>query len=170
MNRRPGLSIVESVVSLGIIAGLMVAALNAVSAARVRQTAETRRDVAILLAQDLMTEILVQAYDDPEAGAGFGVDSGESGTGRKAYDDLDDYDYAADDLPTSPPQYPDGSPMLWASAYGRRVDIAYVNPSSLGTTRQTDGGIKRITVTIYRDGVEVLRLVSFRTQAAEVTS
>ena len=93
-TRRPAqraFSMIEATISIVIVAGMLVAAVTTVgAAARARQTM-TGRELGALLAQQLMSEILPLAYEEPEDTPAFGLESPESTDSRAAYDDVDDY-------------------------------------------------------------------------------
>ena len=89
---RRGMTLIEAVISMMIVAVMMVAALQTVgTTARHRQAqASLRRGPA--LARDLISEILPNRYVDADAGAVFGPETGEAVSGNRAgFDDVDDY-------------------------------------------------------------------------------
>ena len=103
-NRR-GLTLIEVVASTMIVGLMAVAALNALAAATKSSNSIGNRAVAAGLADELMSEIMMQSYSDPDGSPVFGHESGESTSVRSAFDDVDDYD----GWNASPPQYRDGT-------------------------------------------------------------
>lgn len=156
-----GFSLVEAVISIVIVAGLFVVALNTLGASRTSRAATTQRSSALLLAQDLMAEILQRPYADPDQTPAVGLETGESTGDRTRFDDVDDYlGWSA-----SPPQYPDGTKIPWATAYKREVDGIWVNPKDLAQTSVTETGAKRIDVTVSFRDRKLITLHAVRTNA-----
>lgn len=126
-----------------LVVGLMlVAALNTVGASRVTQTRNAEQSLGPMLAEDLMTEILSQAYEEPVDTPGFGRES-ESGGDRADWDDVDDYDGWS----ASPPQTKDGTDIPDLDGWGRSVIVQWVTPTMLNVVgANTD--VKRIDVTV----------------------
>jgi hypothetical protein len=139
---------------------LLVAALQTVAAARSGEYKLAERNRALLLAQDLMAEILQQAYADPAYGPGsFGLGADEVTGNRSLFDDVDDYD----GWQASPPQNKDGSVIPWATGYKQAVSVMWVVSGSLSTRSLAETGIKRIEVTVERAGRPVVVLDAYRT-------
>ena len=155
-------SLIEAVVSVAIVGGLFVAAMNTVGASRTRQSKNAQRQRALLLAQDLMAEILQHDYWDPVSQSGMGPDASEAAIGnRSLFNDVDDYaGWSA-----SPPQHRDGSTIDWADAYKRNVAVVWLNPNDLSQTSSTETGIKRIRVHVEYNGRELVALYAIRTEA-----
>lgn len=139
-----GMSLVEAVISMGIVSVMMVAALQMVgSAARTRQAQASHRR-APALARDLMAEILPNAYSEPDGVAVFGPEAGEAGGDRTAFDDVDDYNGWS----SQPPQGKDAANMANLVGWRRAVVVEYVDPANVENVLATDTGLKRITVTV----------------------
>jgi len=151
----------EAVLSVFIVGVVLVAALHTVGASRAAQQKVGDRARGMLLAQDLMTEILQYAYEDPASGPGsFGLGADEVGDGsRSLWDDVDDYEGWS----ASPPQRADGEPIEGFVGWGRRVAVDWVDPDDLTQTLLYDSGVKRITVTVTHHDVPVASLVAVRT-------
>jgi hypothetical protein len=64
-----------------------------------------------------------------------------------------------------PPQNKDGTVVPNAADYEQRVTVAWVNPANLSQTVGANSGVKRIQVTINRQGRGVITLTAYRTQA-----
>jgi len=162
---RPALTLVECVISIAIVGVMLVAALDTVGAARSTQRKTADRTRGTLLAQDLLSEILQQDYEDPSAGAGsFGLEPGEAGSGdRSLFDDVDDYDGWSD----SPPRQKDGAVLTGFSGWERSVAVRWVPPGNIGAVQPSDTGVKQVTVTVTRDGAVVTTLVALRARAMD---
>jgi MSHA pilin protein MshD len=156
-----GFSLVEVVIATLVVGLVMVAALNSVGAYIRGQQHVANRGRAVMLANDLMTEILTRSYEEPDDSPVFGPEPGEGAVSRADYDDVDDYH----GLNNSPPLDRNGAPLAGGDPWQRAVTVEYVDPDSPGTTVGSDQGVKRITVTVYRDDTELARLVTLRARA-----
>jgi prepilin-type N-terminal cleavage/methylation domain-containing protein len=163
-RRHRAFSMVEVVVSAAIVGVMMVAALNTVAASKLGQQNTGDRGKGALLAQQLMAEILPQAYADPEQpDQGIQIDSNESSYPRTDYDDVDDYN----GWTASPPENKDGTVIPNRSAWARSVTVVWANAADPTQTSVIETGIKRITVTVTRGGDEVAALTALRTLARD---
>ena len=158
---RPAFTLVEVVVASAIVSVLLVAALTTAVSARVSYYKLAERNRALQLAQTLMAEILQQAYADPAAGpTSFGVGADETATDRSTFDDVDDYGGWV----ACPPTNRDGSVIPNAADYEQRVTVNWVSPTDLTVIAVANTGVKRIQVTINRQGRKVITLTAYRTQ------
>ncbi len=159
---------VEAIISMLIIGVMLVAALNTVGAAKVTERKAADRSHGVLLAQDLLSEILQQAYEDPDLAAGsFGLAAAEIGDGSRAlWEDVDDYH----GWTASPPEAKDGTVIAGFKNWERQVHVAWVDPADLETVVGGNQGAKRITVTVLYNGVQVAELVAVRTNKADAAS
>lgn len=146
------------------IVGLMaVAALEALAAAMKSSNSIGNRAVAAGMADELMSEIMMQSYSDPDGSSIFGHESGEPTNLRSAFDDVDDYD----GWNASPPQYRDGTAIPDRTSWRQRVTVVYVVPTSLTQTSNTDQGAKRIRVQIEYLGAVLADQYEFRSDTDE---
>lgn len=154
-----GITLVETVLSLLILGGAFVAALNTIASARGAQAIVTQRQLGLLLAEDLMAEILSQAaYQE---GLVFGPEIGETSAGRASFDAIDDYN----GWRSAPPVDADGNKIAGAERYSRQVEVAYVKLLNPATTSLIDEGVLRITVTVRAGQKVVASLTAYRTNA-----
>lgn len=158
--RRRGLSLIEVIVSIPLVGVALVAALNTVGASKTSQFKNTEMREAHLLAQQLMGEILLQDYADPDLGfTSFAIESGEGNTGnRSLFDDVDDYDL----WQASPPQQRDGTVMSHLPDWKRTVTVNWLNTSDL-TLSVTTTEIKHIRVKVKRQGRLLCTLDAYKT-------
>jgi Tfp pilus assembly protein PilV len=156
--RRGGFSLLETVISTLLVGLILVSSLKSVGAILTQREAVADRQQAVWLADQLLTEILETAYEDPDGSAEFGPE--ESG-GRALFDDVDDFHK----WQSSPPQMRDGRPMTELTGWDRRVIVEFVAPANPTRISDTDEGVKRITVTVSRDGEELANAVSLRSRA-----
>ena len=74
---RPALSMVEVMISTVIVGVLIAAALNTVGASKRGQLSNANHRIGQLLAQELMSEILPQMYEEPDMTPLFGPEAPE---------------------------------------------------------------------------------------------
>ena len=145
---------IEATLSIVIVGVMLVAGLNTLGSTRMTQHKLGYGIRAAALAEDLMSEILQQYYEDPDLAPGsFGRSIAEDDEGdRTLFDDVDDYDGWS----ASPPQDRDGAPLVGANGYTRSVSVDWVLSSDLNQTSVSATGIKRISVFVsHADGVRI---------------
>jgi len=159
--RCAAMTLVEAVVSIAIVGVMLVAALNAVGASRVTQQKMSERARAMLLAEDLMSEILRQAYEDPDLGAGsFGLAGSEIGDGSRAlWEDVDDYDGWS----AAPPEEKDGTPLNGFAGWTRSVEVAWIATDDFEDEQGSDTGVKRVIVRVVLNDALMAELTALRT-------
>ncbi len=156
--RKRAFSLAEVLVSVALVSGLLVAALDLLGATTIGRQRMADRSRAQLLALDLMSEIMRQAYEDPEGPVVFGRESTESGGNRLDFDDVDDFDTWFG----KPPEARDGTKMMDLQQWGRTVAVEWVDQSDLTTASGPPTDIKRITITVDRSGTTLAELVAVR--------
>ncbi len=164
-QQRVAFSLAETMLSVVIVGGLLVASLNTVGASTTAQSKMSDHGQGHLLAQDLMAEILGKTYEEPVDTVAFGREAGESGGARASYDDVDDYT----GWTASPPQYGDGTAMANLSGWARSVVVQWVNSSDLTTVAVSESGIKRIEVTVMNGDAVAASLTALRTGTGQAT-
>ncbi len=166
LARRRALNMVEVAFATVIVSVILLTALNMVGATGAGLRSITDRATGNLLAQQLMAEILQQDYEDPDAAPGsFGTEGIEAVTRDRSYfDDVDDYD----SWRSSPPKSKDGSVISGYPGWGRRVDVAWVDPIDTGQILLSDTGVKRAVITVTRNAVKVAELQAIRTQTGYI--
>ncbi len=153
-----GMTLVEVMLALTVMTTGMLGTLSLFSAGLNAVLKNRAKLTAVVLAQDLLEEILIKAWQDPVTpGEPLGPDDSESRPGATpdaVFDDMDDYH----NFNESPPTTVEGNPMNGTTAlsgqtlpdyssYRRSVVVEYVNDDlSTSTASQTD--YKRITVTV----------------------
>ena len=159
---RQGLSLIEVTVCTMLTGLIVVGAMRCLTSAL--QSAEIAADnsLAVLLAEDLMEEILQQDYLEPGDAPQFGIEAGEMAGMRSEWDDVDDYD----DWTASPPEDQDGN-VLYDRSWKRSVTVSHVSAADLKTpvSDTNDTGVKLITVIVTRNGAEAVTLTSIQTRA-----
>jgi Tfp pilus assembly protein PilV len=156
---------IEVAVSMVIVSVILLTAMNMVGAAGQSTRSMTDRGTGNLLAEQLMAEILAQAYEEPDEPPGsFGTDGFEDVTkDRSYYDDVDDYDR----WNAMPPEYKDGTAVPGYAQWRRRVDVDWVQPADTRLIAAGNTGIKRILVTVTRNAVKVAEFRALRTDTGD---
>ena len=157
--RRRGITLIETIISVLIVAGLFVAAVSTLGAARSAESRTAERLHAQALAEDLISEILAQPYDHPTAPA-LAVADASGDTDRLGYQSLNDYHRWF----SSPPRTPDGTPLTGYDDFSREVEITWADPTTLASAT-SDTGVKRITVRVRRGDLLLAERVALRTAA-----
>jgi len=142
--RRRGISLVETMISMLIMAVMVVAALQTLGSSAVSRQTQLSQRRGPALARQLMSEILPNRYREPDDTPQFGRESGESSSSRANYDDVDDYHGWS----ASAPKAPDATELSGLSGWTRSVVVQYVDPDDLTTVVANDQKVKRITVTV----------------------
>lgn len=154
---RRGFSHVEILVSTLLVGVMVVSATQLLGGVVSSRTATSYAARGLHFAQQLMTEILRQAYIDNLLPV-FGPELLESLGTRAAFDDVDDYHGWSE----SPLRTRTGTVIDNSSGWQRNVVVEWVNPANPSATSATDQGLKRITVTVLYGSRTVSRLVSLR--------
>jgi hypothetical protein len=150
----------EAMAAVAIVAVLLVVALNTVGLSNANQYRTAQRATADALAQSFLQDILQLAYQDPTSTPLFGPEilNGETSLSKTNYNDVDDFNGWSE----SPPQDRAGNPMSELSAWTRSVRVDFVTPASPNTLSATDAGLKRITVSVYKNNVLLATRVALK--------
>ena len=121
-----GFTLVELVISLVVVAVAGVTLLTALARETTNTVPVEEHARAVEVARELIEEVLLCAFEDPEGPNGsFGTEEEQ----REDFDDLDDYDGWADRVPLGGPAMPGASPWL-----DRSVVVTNVGPDDLEVT------------------------------------
>lgn len=153
------MSLVESTVALLVVSGLLLSALYTLNGSARAAHLNRRTSQGGQLAQQLMSEILGAAYEEPVDTVLFGTEGIEVPTSRTLWDDIDDYKTWT----SSPPVDKDGVVIPGSEGWTRtsKVTFADLNTlASLGTS--PDSGLKLITVTALAPTGETTTLQALR--------
>lgn len=158
---RRSFTLVEAVISIVLVGVMLVAAINTLGATAVSKRSIEQQMLGNSLAQDLMAEILNEAYEEPDDAPNFGRETGEGVGSRANWDDVDDYAGWS----KSPPKAKDDTPLSGFDAWTRSVEVVWVKPADLTQVASAKTGIKRISVTVSRNDGPATELVAIRTHA-----
>ncbi len=157
-TKRRGISLLEVVISIMLVSIVLIGSLRAASTLLLSRYVDVNRIRGELLAEVLMTEILNQSYEDA-VNPVFGMESGENTSNRNSYDDVDDYQTFTESPPRS-------STNVALSGFGQwtwTANVQWVDPVDLATPSASETDVKKISVTANTAGIEMCRLVAFRT-------
>lgn len=154
-----GFSLMETVMATLLVGLLLTAVLNNVGATMAGRYNLSERSRGYALANDLMGEVVNSQYQEPTDTPLFGRESGEVGTVRSQWDDVDDFNGWSE----SPLQRRDGTVIPNTTGWTRSVTVERVNPDNLTQTVGTESGAKRITVTVKHGDRVVGKRVVVRT-------
>ena len=158
---RHGLTLVEAAISVVILAVLITMVLNTFgSLAKARQLGLSR-NIATGLANQLLSEVVQNFYVDPSGPSVFGPETGEAGTSRAQFDDVDDYHNWTE----SPPQFKDGSTIPGLVGWARKVTVEHIDPDTMAPSGATDRGVKKISVTVTDPRGVSTTVVALRSKA-----
>ena len=145
---RKGFSYVEVLLSAVIIAVLLVSAMQLfANLGRSRRSISSQDDAAVL-ALEMIEEIKQLYYHDPNNPGNFGPETGELGSTRMQFDDIDDYH----NWSACPPEARDGQVDSRYQDYTRAVRVGLVAADDFTETTASDEGFKAVTITLLRDG------------------
>jgi type II secretory pathway pseudopilin PulG len=159
-SQRAGISLVETIVSTMLVGILMTTSLQTVGMSLRQQMTSTQNVVAAALANGLMSEIVTQSYMEPSVSASAIIrESGESGSSRTAYDDVDDYHGWIE----TPPETREDIALATYAGWQRTVSVVWVNANDVSLTSGTETRVKKITVTVSFNGTVMATRVAIRT-------
>jgi MSHA pilin protein MshD len=147
--RQRGVTLIELVITITVIAIASVAVLGTISATTVRSADRMLRQQALAVAQAYMEEIVLRPFSDPDGAAVREVS-------RADYDDVDDYNGVVDNGARD--QLGRSVPGLESYA----VRVAVVASRALGNVPQNSA--KRIDVTVTDPSGKAVTLTGYRSR------
>lgn len=163
MTRMRGLTLAEAMISLVLVSGVLASSLSAMGAAGTMRRSTEERHRARHLAQEMLSEVLDQAYEEPSPlMRTFGPEPLESLLfDRSLFDDVDDYDNTF----TAPPRTRAGVLIPGYSDWVVMFDVAWVAPEALNTPVGSETHLKRIEVSVYKNSRKLVVLVGYCARA-----
>lgn len=160
-----GLSMVEVVLSTILVGFLIVSTMDIVGP-MVRSNAHSSdKLVAYSLADELSKEIATHSYSDPDISGSppLGVDASENAGVRSTFDDIDDYTGWSSSPPKSSSNIVNTDLVGWR----RRVLVEYVLINDPSTVSASDTGLKRVTVQVSKNSVNLATIVTYHSAQAD---
>ncbi len=159
---RRGITLAETVVSTLLIGLVLVSTLQIVGPIIRSGSVAADRVVAANLANELSEEIATKLFTSPilDDLESMGPGVGET---RATYDDIDDFD----GLSNSPPQISDATAMPGLTGWTRKAKVVHVTISDPSVESGSYTGLKRVTVAVEKNGVELASVVSLHAHAAD---
>ncbi|MDF1808462.1 MAG: hypothetical protein P1U42_02070 [Phycisphaerales bacterium] len=155
----------ETIVSTLIIGFVLVGTLQIIGPMIRSSTVHANKLIATNLANELMEEIITKKFTDPDEDAGdlLGVDTGERAENRNDFDDIDDYQ----SWTSTPPKLSTNQTNTAIPGWTRSVKIVHVEISDPSVDSASATGLKKITVTVSKDGTQLASIVSLQSSSAD---
>lgn len=162
---RTGISMAETIVATLIIGFVLVASLQIVGPMVRSSSVHADRLVAARLAAEITQEIGTKLFTDPQDNTPdvLGADSGERAANRLDFDDVDDFA----NWSSSPPTLSTNQSNTFLTGWTRSVKVVHVQLVDAKTVSATNTGLKRITVTVSKNGITLAETVSLRAQITD---
>lgn len=159
-SKTHGFSLVETAIASIIVGGVLVSSLNAIGAAAASGRRQSDRERAHLLAHDLLAEILLHPYADPETGAQptMGPELGETTGTRALFDDIDDFH----GWTSTPIELADGTAIVGFTSWSRTVTCRRLDPATMETVLG-DSEIIEVVVEVEHNGTTLAKATAIRT-------
>lgn len=159
---RRAITLAETIVSTLLVGLVLVGTLQIVGPVIRSGSVMADKAVASNLARELSDEIATKYFTSPIISdvESMGAAVGET---RSTYDDIDDYHGIAN----SPPQLSSGSPMSNLSGWTRSVQVVHVDMNNPQTISGSYTGLKRVTVSVSKGGVQLAEIVTLHGHAAD---
>lgn len=159
---RHAITLAETIVSTLIIGLVLVSTIQIVGPIIRSGTVMADKVVAANLANELSEEIATKVFTSPIL---VDVESMGPGAGetRSTFDDIDDYQ----GLNNTPPQLSDGTPLTHLAGWNRLVKVVHVSMADPAVESGTYTGLKRVTVTVSKNGVELASVITLHSHAAD---
>ena len=165
LNSRRGISMAETIVSTMLVGFVLVSTLQIIGPMVQSTSLHADRLVAANLANELAEEIATKYFTDPNfvSGDAIGVDDSERAAVRADFDDVDDYNAWT----SSPPKLSTDQTNIYLGGWTRIVEVEHVLLNDPSTTSAVSTGLKRITVSVSKNGVTHAKVISLHSQSAD---
>lgn len=165
---RNAFTLVESAMATLLVGLLVVGSLKSLTASFQTHHFSQSRVRAAFLAEQLLIEISCLRWFDsnaPSTARTIGRDAGDPATvtRRDQLDDMDDFD----DWVEQPPSDRSGTELTGTTPLRRRITVENISgtDSTVVVADDADSGIRRITVTVDENGLELARISVLLTRA-----
>jgi prepilin-type N-terminal cleavage/methylation domain-containing protein len=157
---RAGVTLLELIVSVAIVGVTMAAAMAAAGVAAQYRLRTLDASFGAVLASHLMDEILSKGYGSTGGGAIGAVGHVVS---RAGFTTIDEYHGLVDD----PPSDAGGTEIDGATGWRRVVEVERVLADAPETGTHDETGVKRVHVTVFRNGRPAASVTALRTAALD---
>lgn len=159
---RRAITMAETVVSTLIVGLVLVGTIQIIAPVVRSGSVMADKAIAANLARELSDEIATKYFTSPilKDVEAMGAAIGET---RATYDDIDDYL----GITNSPPQLSDGTPLTHLGAWTRSVSVVHADINNPSTDSPSYTGLKRVTVTVSKDGVRLAQIQTLHAHAAD---
>jgi len=154
-----GFTLVEATLSLVIVSIMLVASLALFGSFARASRARSDQTRAMLLAQQLMGEIVQYPYSDPNGSSNPNVLAPDAGETRSTFNDVGDFNGWSE----SPPVDRSGVALAGFTGWKRSVAVSFVDPTNPSAATSGDQGLKRIVVTVTTPLGKSITLTALRT-------
>lgn len=159
---RRGITMAETIVSTLLVGMVLVGTIQVVGPTVRSGTVMADKVIASNLARELSDEIATKYFTSPETDDLEFIGE-ESGKNRDKLDDIDDYH----GLSNSPPELSDESELKNLDAWTRSVKVSHADLNNPSIDSGTYTGLKRVTVTVQKNGVTLAEVVSLHSHIAD---
>lgn len=160
-RRRAGFSMLEVTLSTLLVGVLLTVSMSTAGVLIRRHGLRAQADVKMALAHDLLGEMEQVFFTDPDrTQSDLGPEFGETGEGRRRFDDIDDYD----GWQAAVVQDKNGAPLVGFEGYRRSVEVRYVRLSDPAEVNAVATDLKRIVVTVTGPDGQAIRLTALRSR------
>lgn len=164
-SSRRGITLAETIISTLLIGFVLVSTLTMVAPLTRSNTVHANKLIAINLASELSEEIATKLFIDtvPDSNDALGLDADDSSFFRSTYDDVDDYNKWS----SSPPKHSLGGSYTIMSGWTREVTVVHAVIEKPMDDSPTYTGLKRVTVTVYKDSTLLATITTLHSQTAD---
>tara|TARA_R110002096_G_scaffold173781_9_gene348933 strand:+ start:125109 stop:125633 length:525 start_codon:yes stop_codon:yes gene_type:complete len=162
---RRAITLAETVISMLLVGFVIVSTLSIVGPIARSTTVHADRLIAANLANELSEEIASKLWTSPinDDIDFIGPGAGET---RLTYDDIDDFHGWS----SSPPKNSYNGPYSTMKEWTRSVKVAHVLLEDPTIESKTYTGLKRVIVTVNKNGTDLASISTYHTQAADALS
>lgn len=161
-NHRRGITMAETIVSTLLVGMVLVGTIQLVAPIIRSGSVMSDKLIASNMARELSEEIGTKLFISPSTADNdyLGTETSET---RDGYDDIDDYH----GISNSPPQLSDGRVMSHLGGWARVVKVTHASLNDPNADSASYTGLKRVTVSVTKDGVTLATDVTIHTHAAD---
>ncbi len=162
ITSRHGISMAETIISTMLIGFVLVSTLQIVGPMVQSTSLHTDRLLAANLANELTEEISTKFWTSPVLNDPESMGPGATET-RATYDDVDDYHGWS----ASPPKMSTDQANIYLGGWTRSVTVEHVLVSNPLLTSGSSTGLKRVVVTVSKNGVTHATVISLHSASAD---